>query len=99
MQLTILNNLISFIDNDEERVIHSKSYELEIITNHEADEVIKELFDLLKNVYKSNLESTKGNEFVFDYIHLLCYKCHKITPNCGGSYIDSPDGIKTKKKQ
>ena len=34
--------------------------------NHEADEVIKELFDSLKNKHQSNLESMKGSEFVFD---------------------------------
>ena len=39
----------------------------------------------------------KSNEFVFDYVHVLYYKCHKINPNCGGSYIDSPDCIKNKK--
>ena len=33
----------------------------------------------------------KGSEFVFDYVHLLYYKCHKINPNPGGSYIDSSD--------
>ena len=39
----------------------------------------------------------KGSEFVFNYVQLLYYKCHKINPSCGGSYIDSPDWIKTKK--
>ena len=39
----------------------------------------------------------KGSEFVFDYAQLLYYKCHKINPNRGGSYIDSPDWIKSKK--
>ena len=39
----------------------------------------------------------EGNEFVFDYVHLLYYKCHNINPNYGGSYIDSPDWIKNKK--
>ena len=37
------------------------------------------------------------SEFVFDCVHLLHYKCHKINPNCGGLYIDSPDWIKNKK--
>ena len=41
----------------------------------------------------------KGTDFAFDYIHLLYYKCHKINPNRGGTYIDSPDRIKTKKFQ
>ena len=44
--------------------------------NDEAEEVIKELFDSLKNRYQSNLQSKKGSEFVFDYVHLLYYKCH-----------------------
>ena len=39
----------------------------------------------------------KGSESVFDYVQLLYYKCHKIKPNRGGSYIDSPDWIKNKK--
>ena len=37
------------------------------------------------------------NEFVFDYVHLWYYICHKINLNHGGSYIDSPDLVKTKK--
>ena len=39
----------------------------------------------------------KGSEFVFDYVLLFYCKCHKINPNRGGSYIDSPDWIKNKK--
>ena len=35
--------------------------------------------------------------FVFDYVQLLHYKCYKISPNHGRSYIDSPDSIKNKK--
>ena len=38
----------------------------------------------------------KSIVFLFDYVHLLYYKCHKINPNRGGSYIDSPDWIKKK---
>ena len=53
--------------------------------NDEVDEVIKERFDSLKNRYQNNLESVKSREFVFDYVHLLYYKCHKINPNFGGS--------------
>ena len=39
----------------------------------------------------------KGSEFVFDYVHLLYFKCHKINKNCGGSYINSPDWFNNKK--
>ena len=33
----------------------------------------------------------KGSEFVFDFVYLLYYKCHKINTNRGGSCVDSPD--------
>ena len=56
--------------------MHSKSDKIEIIINDEADKVIKELVDLLKNRYQSNLESMKGCDFVFNYAHLLDYKRH-----------------------
>ena len=46
--------------------------------NDEADEVIKELLDSRKNRYQNNLESMKGSEFVFDYVHLLYYVIKKI---------------------
>ena len=74
----------------------SKSDSIENMINDEADEVKKELFDSLKNRYQNNLESMKGIEFAFDYVHLLYYKCRKINTNHGGSYIDSPDWIKSK---
>ena len=61
------------------------------------DEVIKELFNSLKNIYPNNLGSMKGSEFVFDYVNLLYYKCHKTNLNRGGLYLDSPDWIKSKK--
>ena len=47
-----------------------KTDNIKIMINDEADEVIKELFDSLKSRYQ-------GNEFVFGYVHLLCYKRHK----------------------
>ena len=72
-------------------VMHSKSDNIEIMSNDEPDENIKELFHSLENRYRNNLESMKGSEFVFDYVHLLCYKYHKINPNCGRSYIYSSD--------
>ena len=40
------------MDNDEERVMHSKSDNIEIMNTDEADEVIEELFNALKNDIK-----------------------------------------------
>ena len=39
--------------------MHSKSENIEIMINNEADEVIKGLFDSQKNRYQNNLESRK----------------------------------------
>ena len=77
--------------------MHSKNNNIKISVNNEADEVIKKRFDSLKNRHQINLESMKGSDFVFDYVHLLYYKGHQINLNRGGSYIDSPDWIKNKK--
>ena len=37
--LTITNNIISSIDNDEEHLMHSKSDKIESVVNDEAGEV------------------------------------------------------------
>ena len=95
IRLTIANNFISSIENDEERVKHSKSDNIEIMMDNKAE--IIELLDSLKNRYQNNSESMKGSECVFDYVHLFYCKYHKINPNRGGSHIDSPDWTKNKK--
>ena len=94
IKLTIANNFISSIDNNEDRVIPSRCDNIEIMINDEADDVIKKRFYSLKNRYQNNLELIKGSGFAFDYVYLFYYKCHKINPNRGGSYTDSPDWIK-----
>ena len=67
--------------------------------NDKADGVVDAFFESLRNRYQNNLVSIKGSEFVFNYVHLLYYRCHKINPIGGGSYIDSPDWIKNKNQQ
>ena len=41
-------NFMSSKDNDEERVMHSKSDNIEIMVNNKVDEVIEELFSDMK---------------------------------------------------
>ena len=77
IHLTITINFISLKDNEEECAMYSKSDNTETMINVEADEVMIELFKSPKNRHQNNLESTKGSDFVFDYVHLLYYKCHK----------------------
>ena len=66
--------------------MHSKSYNIEIMISDDADdadEVIKKVFDLLKNGYRNNSQSMRGSEFAFDYVQFLHYKCYKININRG----------------
>ena len=64
--------------------MHAKSGNIEIMISDEADDVYN------KNRCQITLQPMRGTEFVFDYVQLLYYKCHKINLNHGGSYIDSP---------
>ena len=41
----------------------------------------------------------KPSDFNFDYVNLLYHEYHEINPNCGGSYIGSPDRIKNEKQK
>ena len=78
IQLTIKVNFISYEDdNDKEREIHSKSDNIEIMMNDEADEVIEEPFESLLTRYQNILEaSIRGSDFILDYVQLLYYKYH-----------------------
>ena len=51
--------------------MHLKADNIEIMINYETDMVVSELSDSFKKIYKKNLESVKGNDFVFDYVQLL----------------------------
>ena len=63
--------------------------------NDKADQVMTRLFQSLPSRCQIGLEtSMKGTKLVFECVHLLYGKYHKINPNCVRSYIDSPDWIK-----
>ena len=62
IQLTITNNFISSTKIGDERVMHSYNKNTGIMISDEAYEVIKKLFDSLKNRYQNNFESMKGSE-------------------------------------
>ena len=65
-------NSMSCTGTDEERVMHSKSDNIEVTIFNKAYEVIQELFEALLSRYQTDLkESMKGSEFVFNCINLL----------------------------
>ena len=59
--------------------MHSKSDNVELIITNKADEVIKQLFQSLLSRYQIRLgTSMRSSDLIFDCVHLLFYKCHKI---------------------
>ena len=72
-------NFVSSKDTDEEHEMRSRSDNIEVMICDAKDEVIKELFKSLLDRYKVELEiSMRGSDFIFDWVNLLHYKCHKI---------------------
>ena len=77
--------------------MHSKSDNIEIMINDEADKVLEELFQPLISRYQIGLEtSIKGSDFVSECVRLYL-KCHKINFKRGGSNINSAYWIKSEK--
>ena len=55
IQLTIAINFISSIENTQECAMHSKSVNIKVLINDNANELIKELFNSPRNRYQNNL--------------------------------------------
>ena len=92
IQLAFAINFISSKDTEEECVMHSGSDDIKFMLYYDVNKVVDELSDSLCSRYQNNLEtSMEGSEFIFDSVHLIYYKCHRVNFRCGGSYIDSPD--------
>ena len=86
IQLTIAINFFSSKDDEEERVIHSKSDNVRFTSYNDAYEVVDELFNSLNSRYQDNLEkSIRGSWFIFDSVQLLYYKCDRLNFRYGGS--------------
>ena len=80
--------------------MRTKSDSIKFTSYNNTNKVVDGLFESLHSRYQGNLEiSMRGNDFIFDSVQLMCYKCHKVTFRCGGSYIDSPGWIKQKKQR
>ena len=75
--------------------MHSKSNNIEIMINDQADELIEGPFESILNRHRIGLETPmRGSDFIFDFVYLLYYKSHKIISQQGEPYIGSPDWIR-----
>ena len=79
-QLTIAINFIYSKDYEEERVTYSRSDNTKFTSYIDANEVVDELFKSLRSRYQGNVEtSMRGNDFIFDLVQVMYYKCHKVS--------------------
>ena len=99
IQFTAEINFISLKPgSDETRIMYTRSFNEEIMKGSDTDEVIKLLFESLLKRYEENLEEKmKGSDFEFDGVNFFYHDFNKTSINRGGSYIDSPQWLKTKK--
>ena len=98
IQLTMAINFISSKDSDENRTMHTKSNNVEIMIGSEIDEIIEVLFEFFLQKYQEGLdESMRGSEFVYDSVDVLYYNLNKESLSRDGSYIDSAKWLKNKK--
>ena len=62
-----INFVFSKEDSDETRIMHTKSYDREIMMGSKADEIIEELFEpLLRRYQEGSEDSMRESEFIFD---------------------------------
>ena len=79
--------------------MHSKSDNIEILINNDADKVAEEFFESILSRYQIELEILiRRSDFIFAQIDSLYYKCHKINLNHGRPYINSSIQINVKKQ-
>ena len=77
-QLTIAVNFLLSIDVDEERVMHLKRNNIDVLTYDNVNDIVDELFESLLSRYHICLEtSMREGDFIFDLVQLLYYKSHK----------------------
>ena len=58
--------------------MNSKSYNIEIVINDKSEEGNEEFFQSFFSRYQTGLEtSMRANDFIFDCVYLLHYKCYE----------------------
>ena len=99
VQLTIEVNFISLKPgSDENRIMYTRSDNVEIMFGDDDDDIIEQRFESLLQKYEENLQNKmRGSEFEFDAVNFLYYDFNKTSIIRGGSYIDSLKWLKDEK--
>ena len=93
------NHFTPIEDFSDKRVLYVKTKIVEIMMGSDTNEIVKELFESIIQKYQELMEySTKNSSIILEGAELMNYDINKTTINRGGSYIESPTWLKSKKK-
>ena len=85
-------------DFHDKRALFVKTKNVEIILGSDTNEIVKELFESIIQKYQELMKcSTKNSSLILEGVELVNYDINKIAINRGGSYIESPTWLKSKK--
>ena len=99
-EIQLMTKIIFFTAKESIKIheMYRTSKNIIILTAHEKDEIVEELFGSLLQKYHCALGNTQeGYNYVFDSIDALYYKLRKTSLHRQGSYIDSPEWLENKK--
>ena len=98
IQLTMKIIFTPIEDFNDERTLYVKTKDVEIMRSSDTNEIVKKSFESIIQKYQELIEySTKNSGLILEGIELMNYDINKITINRGGSYIESPTWLKSKK--
>ena len=89
IQISMRVNFISSRDTGETRSFYVWSDDVKIMWGSDTDDIITELFESFKKIYKEELKIIKRSEFNFESVQLIDYNLHKVRLRRSGSYIKS----------
>ena len=96
--MTMKINLTSIEDFNDKRALYVKTINVEIMISSDTNEIDKELSESIIQKYQELMEySTKKSDIILEGVELMNYDTNKITINRGGSNIESPTWLKSKK--
>ena len=64
--------LLTLKDAEEDHIMHSTSGNIKFTSYHDTNEVVDELFELLRSTYQGNLETAvTEKDFISDSVQLM----------------------------
>ena len=85
-------------DFNDKRALYVKTKNVEAMMDSDTNEIVKKLSESIIKKYQELMEySTKNSGLILEGVELMNYDINKITINRGGSDIESPIRLKSKK--